>query len=91
MLELEPFEYAPGSSLPELQRSLGNSRPLALVLAHLQRVVATTDALIRGALRNVNVLALNGDKQTLNHAILSLPRTNPAAKARCTSHSGWLP
>lgn len=72
VLELDD-RNVPGRLLPALQHSVGASTLLASVLAGLQRVVATADALACGALRNPNVPALNGDKEAVHHAILSIP------------------
>jgi len=74
ILDPEPSgSRAPGSSLPYLQRSLGPSSDLALVLPRLQRIFVASDALVQGTLRNFNLLAFIGEKGSLNHAILSIP------------------
>lgn len=72
----EPELYenrAPGCSLPALQRLVGTSSPLALVLDRLQRLFTRSNALARGMLRNVNVLALGKEQGALHHAVLSVP------------------
>ena len=65
---------APRRLLPILERLLGTSSSLLTsVLAHLHRVVAANEALARGALHNINIMALAGDRSAVRHAICSVP------------------
>lgn len=76
VLEANPL----GSSLSELLHTIGASSPLSSVLLSLHRVMATTEARVHGALRNVNITALYGEKQALLHAVLSLPPLRPLSR-----------
>jgi len=71
IVEPNPYESTPGLSLPELIRTIG-SNPLSSVLLQLQRIVATTESRRHDTLRNINIPALYGEKQSLHHAVLSL-------------------
>jgi len=76
----EPYTHeawCPGSSMPALKHSLGESTPLSVLLTHLQRVIATEELLARGPLPGrdpkASMLGHSADKDALHHAILSVP------------------
>lgn len=55
-----------------MESSLGLSTPLASVLPRSQRVFAAVDALAHDTLRNINALALSGEKEAMHHVVLSV-------------------